>query len=135
MQCRRHFRILIPQALDELDRECGREGAAVCGTADQGVRLGRITVDTQKSIGKGVRLLARGTTAHDACRGTAEVFNEYDPQRDCNRPQLADGQWLNALIGAHETPQCFRIESAVGVRDECPGHAEYAWIAIQRSIS
>src|ERR1700676_874755 len=107
----------------------------VRGAADQGVRLGGITVDAQKSIGKGVRFLARGTTAHDACRGAAEVFHEYDPQRDRHRPQLADGQWLNALIGAHETAQCFRIESAVGVRDECPGHAEYAWITDKRPIS
>src|SRR5450759_1276761 len=93
-----------------------------------------MAVDAQKSICKGVRFLARGTTAYDACRGAAQIFHEYDPQRDRHCPKLADRQWLNALIGAHETAQRFRIESTVGVGNECPGDAEHARIPAKRTI-
>src|ERR1035441_3288930 len=93
-----------------------------------------MAVDAQKSIGKGVCFLARGTTGYDACSGAAQILHEYDPQRDRHRPKLADGQWLNALIGAHETAQRFRIESTVGVGHDAPGSAEHARIPAKRTI-
>ena len=128
VQCGRHSRVLIPQALDELDCKCRREGRAVA--ADQCVWLGGTAVNAQKSIGKGVCFLARGTTAHDARRGAAKILQKYDSQRNRDRPKLADGQWLNALIGAYESAQRFTVEAAVGVGNECPGDTEYAWIPV-----
>ena len=41
---------------------------------------------------------------------------------------------LHALVGLHEFAEHLRIEAAVGVRDERPGDAEYARIALQRSV-
>ena len=130
VQCRRDSRVLIAQTLHELDNKCRGEGCAIRGAADQCVGFGAMAVDAQKSICQGIRLLARGPAAHDACRGASQILHEHDPQRDRHRPKLADGQRLNALIGAHETAQGFRIESTVGVGNECPGHAEYARIPV-----
>ncbi len=39
--------------------------------------------------------------------------------------KLADGERLHGLIGLHETPQEFRIETAVGMCDEGPSDAEH----------
>ena len=100
----------------------------------QRVGLGGMTVHTQQSIGNGVCFLAGGTAAHDARSGAAQILHEYDPQRDGDGPELADGQRLNALISAHETAQGFRIKSAVGVGDERPGHSEYTRVPVQRTI-
>ena len=41
---------------------------------------------------------------------------------------------LHALVGLHEFAEHLRIEAAIGVRDERPGDAEYARIALQRSV-
>ena len=116
-----------------MDRKCGWEGPAVC-VAPESVGLGGITVDAQKSVCQGVRTLARSATTYNACSGAAQVFHQYYPQRDRHRPQLADGQWLNALIGADKTTERFGIETAISVGNKRPGHTEHARIALKRSI-
>ena len=57
-------------------------------------------------------------------RRAPEVLDEEDPQRDRNRPELADRERLHALVGAHEADERLGIEVAVGVRDERPGQTE-----------
>src|SRR5579872_7040980 len=94
-----------------------------------------MTVDAEKPVSKGIGFLARGAAAYDACRGAAEIFHQHDAQRNRDCPELADGQWLNALISAHEATQRFGIEAAVGVGNERPGHAQHAWIAVERAIA
>ena len=43
-------------------------------------------------------------------------------------------QGLHALVGLHEFAEHLRIEAAIGVRDERPGDAEYARIALEWSV-
>jgi len=124
-------RVLIPQPVGELDYEGGRKRGVACMAANQGIGLRRIPVDAQQPVRHGIGFLACGTTADDACRGTAEILDQHDPQRDRDRPQLADGQRLNALIGAHELAQRVRIETAVRMGNKSPGQAEHARIAIE----
>src|SRR5579864_7793970 len=102
---------------------------------EQGVGLGGMAVDAEKSVCEGIGVLPRGATAYDACRGAPEIFHQHDTQRNRDCPELADGQWLNALVGADETTQRFGIEAAVGVRHEGPGHAEHPWVAVKRSVA
>ena len=130
-QSRGCSRILIPQPVDELDYEGGRKRGLACMAGNRGIGLRRIPVDPQQPVRHGIRFLACGTTAYDACRGTAQILDQHDPQRDRDRPQLTDGQRLNALIGAHELAQRFRIETAVGMGNKSPGQAEHARIAIE----
>ena len=42
---------------------------------------------------------------------------------------------IRSVIGAHEARQRLRVEAAVGVGDESPGHAEHAGIADQRTAA
>jgi hypothetical protein len=63
----------------------------------------------------------------------SKILHEHDPQRDRDRPQLADRQRLNALVGAQESAQHLGIEAAVRVSDKGPGHAEDPRIAGERS--
>ncbi len=62
-------------------------------------------------------------SAHDALREAPEILDEHDAQADGDRPQLADGQRLHALVGLHEAAESVRLDPAVGVRDEGPGDA------------
>ena len=44
-----------------------------------------------------------------------------------HRPQLADGERPDLLIGADVAPQLLGVEPAVCVRNESPGHGEDLW--------
>src|SRR6185437_15407907 len=131
MQARRNLRVLITQTLKQLDGKRGREAPTFCVAAQQSVGLESGTVDTQESICQDIRLLACGATTYDARGGAAQVFHQHYPQRDSDRPQLADGERLNALIGAHETTQRLGIEAAIGVGNKRPSHPEHARIPLQ----
>jgi hypothetical protein len=126
---RRRLRIQVPQALRELHGEGLREGRFGVALQQRGNLLRRGRLRGEEPVGEGVGLLARGPARHDAPRRAPQVLHEHDAQRDRHRPQLADRQRLNALVGAHESAQQRGIEAAVGVRDEGPGHAEDARIA------
>ena len=129
---RRRLRILVAQALDELDGETLGERHVLVGR--QRRRVGRDVVHAQQPVGHQVGLLARGAPAHDALGGATQILDEDDAQGDRHRPQLADGQRLDVLVGAHETRQHLGIEAAVGVGDERPDQPEHARVADQRTV-
>ena len=97
-------------------------------------RLGGASAGAQQAVGEGVRLLPRGAAVHDPLGQASEVLDQHDPQRDRDRPEFADRQRLDLLIGAHEAAQHLGIEAAVGVGDEGPGQAEHARISGERSV-
>jgi hypothetical protein len=88
----------------------------------------------QEPVGQDVGLLPCRSAAHYSIGQSPQVLHQHDPQRDRDRPELADGQRLHSLVGAHEPPQHLRVVSAVGMRDESPGEAEDARISFQRSV-
>ena len=55
-----------------------------------------LAVDAQQPVGERVGFLARGAADDDALRDAAQVLHQHDAQRDGHRPQLADGQRLDA---------------------------------------
>jgi len=59
----------------------------------------------------------------------SQILDQRDAKRDGDGPELADGQGLHALVGAYEPAKHFRIESAVGMRNKCPGQSVDARIS------
>ena len=103
----------------------GSTVASGCGFASAGA---------EQPVRDVVSLLPDGSPARDQLGCAPQVLDQHDPQRDGDRPQLADRQRLHALIGRHELAQQVRVEAAVGVRDECPRQPEHARIARQRAV-
>ena len=56
------------------------------------------------------------------------------PDAPCDRPELADRQRLNTLVGADEPPEHVRVEPAVRMRHERPGQSVDARIALERPL-
>ena len=132
VQRRRHRAVLLAQPLDELHREGGRQRRPLeAREAPGGRRHGPVVADAEQLVGQGVGFLAHRAPAHDALRQAPKVLHQHDAQRDGDRPQLADRQRLDALVGVHEPAEHLGIEAAVGVRDEGPGDAVDTRIAGQ----
>ncbi len=85
-QGRHNVRILVPQPLDELDREGLRQRGLFVSLKHQGDRLGRVPVHAQEPVGQGICFLARCPAAHDALGRASKILHEHDPQRDRDRP-------------------------------------------------
>ena len=71
LQCRCHARILIAQALNELDRKGGWEGVWTRVAPQQRVGLGGVTVDAQQLVGERIRVLARTRPQREVLEGAA----------------------------------------------------------------
>ena len=93
-----------------------------------------VRADPEQSVGELVRQLPRGATADDPLGQAAEVVDEQDPQADRDRPQLADRERLDLLVGADHPPQTLRVEPAVRVGDVRPGEAQDPRIALEVAL-
>ncbi len=132
-QHRRHRGVLIAQALHQLDRKgAGHDRLRELAQGRVEQRGGGDAVG-ENAIGEGIGGLAGGATAHDPLGGAAQVLDQHDAQRDRHRPELADGQRLDALVGVHEARQGLGIEAAVGMGDEGPRQPEDARIVGERA--
>ena len=60
--------------------------------------------------------------------------HQREAQRDRDRPEFADLERGDVLIGAHETFEAVIVERAVGVGDQRPGNAVNARIAGKRPV-
>ena len=120
----RDRRVLVAQPLEELDRAAVGSAARESRRRDAAAASGLVRAEAEQAVGELVRRLARRPAAHDLLREAAEVLDEEDPQADRDRPQLADRQRLDLLVGAHHAPQALRVEAAVRVRDVGPGETE-----------
>ena len=130
-QRRRHLGILIAQALNQLDREGPRQRRLFEAFKGRFGGLCFAAANSQQPVGQNVGLLSRRSAAHDALGGAPQIFHQNDSERNRNRPELTDRQRLHTLVGLHESAERLRVEPAVGVRDEGPGDAEYARIALE----
>ena len=118
-----HRRILVTEPLNKLHREGRSERPLLELLEGQGSRPRVVAAHSEEIVGEGVRGLARRTPTHDALRESSKILHQHHPQGDGDRPQLADGQRLDALIGQHESAEQIRIEATVRVRDKGPGDA------------
>ena len=104
--------------------ENGR-AAPASGAPRAGSGLGDAARAEQR-VGDRVRLVPRDAPRGDALGQAPEILDEDDSQRDRQRPQLADRQRLDPLIGADEPAEGLELDPAVGVRDERPGQPVHA---------
>ncbi len=133
LERRRDRGILLAQSLDELDRERAGEGRGLEHLDHLGRRGFGIVSGAEQEVGDAVRLVARLAPGGDALGEPAEILDEDDPQRDRQRPELADRQRLDPLVSADEEPERVELDPAVRVRDEGPRQPVDARIAFQVS--
>lgn len=125
-QNRPYVGVKIAQSLQQLDSEsfCER---LVSEFGKGGFRFrSRLAASANQAVSKRVRFFARRAGVYDSFAKPTEIFYKHNSERDHQRPQFANCQGLNALIGVHKAAEHFRIESAVGVSYESPGDSEYA---------
>ncbi len=128
------LRILVAQPQGELHGErLGQRGAPVFGE-HHGHRFRGASPDTQQAVGDSVRLLPRGAAVHGSLGEAPEILDEHDAQRDRHRPELADRERLDLLVGLHVAAQHLGFEPAVRVGDEGPGQAEHARVPGKRAV-
>ena len=127
-ECGRDLRILVAQALQQLDCEGRRQRLVVPFPQDGRQRFRQRRANTEQPVRQPVGLLPDRPSARDLLRRAPQVLDQHDAQRDGNGPQFADGQRLHALVGRDEPAQQVRVEAAVRMRDECPRQPEHAWI-------
>ena len=101
-QRRSGCRIVIAQPLEQLGGE--RIGQRRPFEAFQARRRGRRSGVgfLQQQVRERVRAFPQLAAMDDSGREPAQILDQYDPQRDCNRPQFADRERLHALIGPRE---------------------------------
>ena len=130
----RDRRVLLAQALDELDGEGLRERRALQHREDRApLGLGDAG-RAEQSVGDPVRSVPRGPPRRDPLREPPEILDEDQSQRDRQRPELADRERLDPLVGPHESPEGLELDPAVGVRDERPGQPVDAGKALERAL-
>ena len=127
LQLARHPRVEIAEAVGELDHD-GRSERSV-GRSASSAAIGRAacrrpTPRTRSAISSARRRSAWRSTMRSV--GPAEVLDQHDAKRDGDRPQFADRQRLDALIGVDEAAEQVGVEAAVGVGDVGPRDAEDA---------
>ena len=76
-----------------------------------------------------------GPAVQDQAGRAPQVLDQHDAQRDGDRPQFADGERLDRLVGAHEARQHLGVEAAVAMGDERPRDPEHARVAGERPLA
>jgi hypothetical protein len=79
-------------------------------------------------------LLARGSAIDDPFGRAPQILDQHDTQRNRNGPEFTDRERLYALLGLDKPAQHLRVEAAVCMRNEGPGHAKHAGISCERSF-
>ena len=125
-------RVLVAQPLGQLRGEDLGQRARGAGPDVQFQRRARVAGGEQP-VGELLRVGALAPPGADLVGEAAQVLDQDDAQRDGHRPQLADGQRLDTLVGGDVAAQDQRVEMAVGVRDEGPGQPEHARVAGERA--
>jgi hypothetical protein len=107
--------------------QLGQRRSRACGNIGFECRAGAPC--GQQPHGQRIRIGAGNPPGGDLPGEPAQVLDQDNAQRDRNRPQLADRQRLDALIGGDKAAQDVGVEVAVSMGDKGPGHPENARIA------
>ena len=97
-----HSRILVTQALYDLHDKGLRKRPISLLAVNQRLWVRHHSTGPQQLVRHVISFAQCHTTAHDALHDTPQVLHQHDTERDSNRPQFADRQRLDLLIGAHE---------------------------------
>ncbi len=82
---------------------------------DQALRV--ILDDLNHCVGPARSQIAMASVAAYPGRDAAQVLDQGQAQHDRNRPQLAERERLDLLVGAHEAADGVLVDAAVAVRD------------------
>ena len=113
--------VLVAKPLEELHGERVGQGAVAQAPHNLLPRLRLPAAETQQPVRQLVGPGPRLAGADDELRQPPQVLHQGHPEVDGDRPPLADGQRLNALVGADELSQGLQLKPAVGVGDVGPG--------------
>jgi hypothetical protein len=117
---RQDRRVLVTKPLEELHGESVDQGGIAYPPQNILPPLHPPTAQTQQTVrhlvGPGPRL----TGADDQLRQPPQVFHQGHAEVDGDRPPLADGERLDALVGANKWLQRAELEPAVGMGNVCP---------------
>ena len=112
--------ILVSEPEKELDDERRRQ-RSLQDTAQRDLGRGPPLLARAERVGEGVRLLPLGAMRDDELGEAPQVLREHEAKRDRERPELADRQRADRLIGGDEPAKGVEIDPAVGVGDVGPG--------------
>ena len=124
--------VLVAQTMGKLDRKCLGKRAVRQPHDRLAHRHSGMGAGAEQPVGQQIGALAGHAAADGLLGEAAQVLDQDDPQGDRQRPQLADREAPNLLVGAYEPTQGLGIEAAVGVGDKGPGNAENSWVAGKR---
>src|SRR5208283_3670039 len=119
--------------MHEFDREGLGKGLRATSSENGRRRFGGAPVHSKQSIRKAIRLMARNAAARELLRKPPQILNQDDLQRYRDCPKLTDREGLNFLIRVDVGNEDIGIETAVGVRNKRPRHAEDAGITHERA--
>ena len=108
--------------------------ASASRRSEAAVASGLSRAEAEQAVGELVRLCRAFAAADDRLGQAAQVLDQDDAQADGDRPELADRQRLDPLVGAHETAQALRVEAAVGVSDVRPRQADDPGIPLEVAL-
>lgn len=119
-----HDRSLFLEPSEELIDERSRKRHVRRSQLGEDTRqtLRRLVGRLLQASGPGDRRVAILATAGDARDNAAQILEKRQSQHDRERPELADAQRLDTLVGRHETRDRFRIDTAIDVGDQLEGH-------------
>ncbi len=95
-----------------------------------GILLGGLRHPVRPDIGQ----LALGPAGADPHRDAAQVLDHGQPQHDRNRPQLANAQRGDGLVGRHEAAEALRVHPAVAVGDRFQGDVVHPRMSRRRGL-
>src|SRR5271157_3155769 len=120
--------------MHEFDREGLGKGLRATSSENGRRRFGGAPVHSKQSIRKAIRLVTRGAAAGELLRKPPQILNQDDLQRYRDRPKLTDREGLNFLIRVDVRNEDIGIETAVGMGNKRPRHAEDAGITRERAV-
>ena len=124
-------RAVVLELLRHLRHERLADGALVEEREDGVELLRAVALDP---VAAQVGDLARRLVGGGALGEPAQVLDQDDAQRRRQRPQLAERQLADVLVGAQEMDEQIVVEGTVGVGDERPGDAVDSRQADQRLV-
>jgi 3',5'-cyclic AMP phosphodiesterase CpdA len=95
-----------------------------------GILLGGLRHPVRPDIGQ----VALGPAGADPHRDAAQVLDHGQPQHDRNRPQLANAQRGDGLVGGHEAAEALRVHPAVAVGDRFQGDVVHPRMSRRRGL-
>ncbi len=119
--------------MNQLHKEGVRESRLTMRRQHRFGLLRRTVPAAQQPVGQFIRRATPGAAVHHPLGDPPEILDQHNPQCDRDRPQFANGERLDLLIGTQVTAQDLRVEQAVRMGDERPGHAEHPRVLRERS--